>query len=145
MNTTLATAIFDNETKGFSSRLLELRSWTINEMSYPVLDVTFHSPNRKPLRVRFVCDNYNEDPVIVQLLAEDGSFLTALPSGHGVLNVGPHPTTGKPFICSPGSREYHTHPSHIGDKWENYRGKSGFDLGGLLTQIYNAWKKTVDA
>jgi hypothetical protein len=113
-------------------------------MSYPVLDVTFSSQVRKPLRVRMRCENYDQLPASIELLSEEGNYLTVTPSGHGVINGGNHPTTNRPFICSPGSREYHTHPSHLGDAWENYKGKSGFDLGGMLTQIFNAWKKTND-
>lgn len=145
MNKSLSKEIFDNESGSFPDKLLELRSWIINEKSYPILDVTFHSTTRKPLRIRMICDNYNEEAATIQLLNEDGTILQHAPTGHGVINPSLHPTTLRPFICSPGSKEYHTHSSHLNDSWENYRGQSGFDLGGMLTKIYNAWLKTTDA
>jgi hypothetical protein len=40
-----------------------------------------------------------------------------------------------------GSREYHTHESHISDIWDNYRGMPEFSLGGIITQLWNAWLK----
>jgi len=40
-----------------------------------------------------------------------------------------------------GVREYHTHPSHTGDVWENYKDRSGYDLGGLLTQVWRVWQQ----
>lgn len=145
MNQTLSKAIFEKETLGFTDRLLEVRSWTINEKSFPILDVTFHSSERKSLRIKMICENYNEDPTSIELLNEDGTFLLLAPKGHGVINPSLHPNTNRPFICSPGSKEYHKHSSHLNDSWENYKGQSGYDLGGMLTQIYNAWKKTTDA
>ena len=145
MNPSLSKIIFDRETQGFTKRLLELRSWIINEKSFPNLDVTFHSAERKPLRIKMVCDNYNEEPASIQFLNENGSFLLKAPTGSGVINTGLHPATNRPFICSPGSKEYHTHCSHLNDNWENYKTQPGYDLGGMLTQIYNAWKKTLDA
>jgi|WetSurMetagenome_2_1015567.scaffolds.fasta_scaffold46843_4 hypothetical protein len=145
MNPSLSKLIFERETNGFTTRLLELRSWIINEKSFPNLDLTFHSPERKPLRIKLICENYNDDPASIQLLNEDGTFLLKAPIGQGVINPGLHPVTNLPFICSPGSKEYHIHSSHLNDSWENYKGQPGYDLGGMLSQIYNAWKKTVDA
>lgn len=145
MNPSFSKLIFEKETNGFTTRLLEIRSWIINEKSYPYLDVTFHSIERKPLRIKIICENYNEEPASIQLLNEDGTFLLKAPTGQGVINPGIHPVTNRPFICSPGSKEYHIHSSHLNDSWENYKGQPGYDLGGMLTQIYNAWKKTTDA
>lgn len=145
MNSSLSKVIFEKETSGFSDRLLEVRSWIINEKLFPNLDVTFHSMERKPLRIKMICENYNEEPASIQLLNEDGSFLLKAPIGHGVINTGLHHITNRPFICSPGSKEYHIHCSHLNDSWESYKGQPGYDLGGILTQIFNAWGKTNDA
>lgn len=145
MNTSLSKAIFEKQTSGLSGTLLEIRSWQINECLYPILDVTFNSTSRKPLRIRMDCENYNEEPASIQLLNPDGTFLVNAPNGHGVINNSCHPKTNHPFICSPGSREYHQHPSHTNDNWDNYKDHSSYDLGGMLTQIYNSWNKTTDA
>lgn len=32
-----------------------------------------------------------------------------------------HPLTGLPFLCVPGSRDYHSHPQHSGDDWLLHR------------------------
>jgi hypothetical protein len=144
MNSALSANLFEYQTKHFSERLLEARAWMVNKMSYPILDVTFSYPGRKLFRVRMICSNYDELPVSIELLGGDGSYLAVVPSGSGVINGGIHQNTQRPFICSPGSLEYHTHPSHLTDHWENFKGKSGYDLGGMLTQIHNAWLKTQD-
>lgn len=146
MNASLSAEVFSMQTKNFTARLLELRSWTVNEMSPPILDVTFAAPGRKDFRVKVRCEDYDQQPATFELLSGNGEFLmsTNAPAGQGVINTGNHPDTGRPFICSPGSRQYHTHPSHLNDPWENYRNKPGYDLGGMLTQIHNAWLKTND-
>ena len=144
MNSALSRALFDAQTKHFNPRLLEVRSWMVNLMSYPILDVTFSHPGRKAFRVRMICSNYDEEPASIELLGEDGFYLAVVPTGSGVINKAKHKKTGRPFICSPGSLEYHTHQSHLNDSWESYKGKPGFDLGGVLTQIHNAWHKTKD-
>jgi hypothetical protein len=42
-----------------------------------------------------------------------------------------------------GVREYHTHSSHVSDAWENYKTKSGYDLGGVITQVWRAWQQAL--
>jgi len=144
MNSILSKEIFENQTKHIKGRLLEARQWRVNEMSHPILDVTFLSSTRRPLRIKMKCDRYDELPASIEILSEDGSFLMKPPTGTNVINVGAHSVTGRPFICSPGSFEYHTHSGHTNDLWENYKNKSDYDLGGMLTQIHNAWSKTTD-
>lgn len=144
MNLILSQKLFEEQTKHFSEKLLKLRSWSINEIAYPTLDVTFRHQGRVPFRVRMRCNSYDELPCTIELLKENGDYYLKTPIGTGVINNGRHPITNRPFICSPGSLEYHTHPSHLNDAWDNYRNKSGYDLGGMMTQIYNAWLKTKD-
>jgi hypothetical protein len=52
-----------------------------------------------------------------------------------------HPITGQFFICMRGTREYHTHPSHVGDPWESLKQLDNYKLGGILTQIWRGWEK----
>ena len=145
MNNALSRALFESEVNALNSaRLLELRNWAINEMAFPVLDITFCKPSRNSFRVRLLCNEWNERPPSIEFLSAAGTYLVKAPSGSGVLHQGPHPNTQRPFVCTPGTLEYHTHPSHLQDFWDNYKGKSGFDLGGLLTQIWKAWKITND-
>lgn len=144
MNIILSKELFKEQTRHFSPKLLDLRSWILNELQYPIIDITFLNPTRASFRVRIKCENYDELPCSFEFLDSNGEYLIKIPRGSGVINHGNHPTTKKPFVCSPGSLEYHTHPNHVADLWENYRGKSGFDIGGMITQIHNAWLKTKD-
>lgn len=50
-----------------------------------------------------------------------------------------HPTTGKPFLCLRGIREYHEHPQHSGDDWLLYRG--GMSLFSIAMSL---WRVSVD-
>jgi hypothetical protein len=145
MNKALSVAIFEEQTKNLDdARLLNHRLWKINELAFPIVDITFNQPGRLPFRIKLKCDQWDSVPPSIELLSADGSYRVPLPSGSGVLNNGPHHVTGKPFICSPGALEYHIHSSHVTDHWDNYKAKSGFDLGGIITQIWNAWRKTND-
>lgn len=44
-----------------------------------------------------------------------------------------HPVTGLPFLCVPGTREYHSHPEHTGNAWVLHREAFAFfDLVNLV-------------
>lgn len=144
MNQTLSKAIFEKETKELNGRVAQVRGWKVHELNYPIVDITFIRAGRKSFRVRMKCQDYDEQPPSIEFLTDDGNHLMAIPTGTNVINPGLHETTKRPFVCSPGSLEYHTHSGHISDKWDNYRGTANYDLGGILTQIYHAWFKTTD-
>jgi hypothetical protein len=145
MNRVISENIFSEQTQYLADqRLVELRGWIIHQISYPVIDITFNKEGRAGFRVRLLCQDWDGKPPSVELLSVDGNYLIRLPQGSGVLNSGHHLITRRPFICSPGSLEYHTHPSHIADRWENYKNRSGFDLGGIISQIWSAWGITHD-
>lgn len=57
---------------------------------------------------------------------------------HVVLLDG-HPTTGKPFLCLRGIREYHEHPQHSGDEWLLYRTEIS-----LFSIVMSMWRTCVD-
>jgi hypothetical protein len=40
-----------------------------------------------------------------------------------------------------GSREYHTHSSHLSDSWGPRRTDPRFTLFGIVTQLWHAWLK----
>lgn len=47
-----------------------------------------------------------------------------------------HPTSGKVFLCLPGTREFHSHPEHDGTSWAGRRaGSSVFSLLRSLGQV----------
>jgi len=135
-------ALYEEEVGKFSSRLEQSRGWQFHLTEYPVLDVSFTAEGRTAIRLRLNCVDWDEKPPSIELLNLDGTPLTALPPNlTAVFNPGPHPQTSRPFICMRGSREYHIHPSHLTDLWENYRHQTDNMLGGLLTQLWHAWLK----
>jgi hypothetical protein len=141
MNRAASEALFEEQTRNMIGSVLDSRGWRVITRAYPVLDVAFERQGRATMRVQMHCDDWNELPPAIALLDADGNYLTKSPAGSGVFNVGPHPTTGRPFICMAGAREYHTHSSHTSDHWENYKTRSGYDLGGILHQVWSGWLK----
>lgn len=134
--------LFEADTKGFNDLLIKLRGWKSFKIEYPIVDIGFLADNRKSVRVRMICDNWNEVPPSIQLLSIEGEFLSTIPKDPaGIFNGSSHPITNRPFICMRGSREYHTHSSHTTDSWEQIKGIGGYDLGGILTQVWRAWNK----
>lgn len=133
--------LFDDAVAGLTHELCSTRGWTLVTSTFPILEVGFEAPGRTPFRVRLICDDWNELPPSVLLLDGSGAPLTTLPSSPGTpFNGSAHPTTGRPFVCMVSTREYHTHTSHVGDRWENYRDRAGYELGGILTQLWRAWQ-----
>ena len=125
-----------------SASLAERRGWILHLIEFPVIDCTFTGTGRTALRIRMQCDNWNDQPPSITLHATDGTFLNTAPANPtSVFHAGPHPTTNRPFVCMRGSREYHTHPSHVTDFWEPVKGLSRYQLDGILTQVWNAWQK----
>lgn len=118
--------------------------WKIVSAEYPAFDVIFEHPTVVPLRLRLDCAQWDEVPPSIQLLRADGTPVPVAPPCVGnIFHPGPHPRTGRLFVCMRGVREYHTHDSHLNELWFNYRGTSGNDLMGIVVQIYRAWRKAV--
>ncbi len=142
MNETASIALFEHDVSGLTERLLTSRSWKLYSKKFPVLDVVFHVENRAEFRLRLVARNWNDQPPSAELLNGDGDFLKQLPQyPSGIFYNGNHPSTGRPFICMAGTLEYHTHSSHVGDSWENYKKRDAYTLGGIATQIWKGWLK----
>ena len=143
MNKAASQAFFEEQTRPLQGDLLSVRRWRVFSLSFPVLDVGFETDGRRPFRVQMNCEDWNELPPSITLLSIEGTVLTALPTGPtGIFHQGPHPITNRPFVCMAGAREYHTHSSHTADVWDNYKTKSGYDLGGILTRIWSGWLKS---
>jgi hypothetical protein len=139
MNEIAAKALFTAQMPALLS-LAKIRGWVVHGAAYPTVDVTFTSTERRPLRIHMHAPDWNDTPPSINLLLPTGEPHPAgtLPV-QGMFNHNGHNITGKPFICSPGSQEYHTHTSHTTDLWSNYREKDAFTLAGILTQIWNGW------
>jgi hypothetical protein len=141
MHEALSRQLFDSAIENLTPELCASLGWRLIEHEYPVLDVEFAAANRVPIRVRLTCDAWNSLPPAVSFHSSDGTLLTQLPiSPENQFNNSAHPSTGRPFLCMIGAREYHQHSSHITDLWDNYRDRPGYDLGGILAQIHSAWR-----
>jgi len=140
-------ALFDAQVGHLPEELLLVRNWKILERCFPVLEVEFRKDGRNPLRLRFNCIDWNDQPPSVALLDSAGQALkvvpTVSPGAQAIFNQGPHPITRQPFICMAGVLEYHTHSSHLTDSWDNYKKRSAYELGEIVTQIWNGWLRTI--
>lgn len=142
MNSLGAKALFDASIGLLDVRVLAARGWVVHSKLFPELDISFRDPSRQELRLKFRCDDWNDSPPSVALLTPDAAYLSAVPtmrSGNNIFNGGPHDHTRRPFICMIGVREYHTHPSHVGDLWSNYKALDSYTLGNIIEQIWNGW------
>lgn len=140
MHESVSRAIFHEQTKGLS-RIAKIRGWTIFCQEYPFIDVGF-SAGKREMRIRMECGDWDELPPSIELLSLSGEYLTILPRDpSSIFNGSKHHSTGRPFICMVGSREYHTHSSHKTDLWSNHKNRPGNDLGGILTKLWSAWLK----
>jgi hypothetical protein len=109
-----------------------------------------------PLAVRIGFENYDVwapsvrviDPIsrrwleVPRLRAPD---FGAAGEGEAPLDffVNGHPETGRVFLCTPGVREYHSHPEHSGDDWLLYRGRGFGTLGQLCDLLWRLTARTV--
>ena len=141
MHEVVARALFEEEVSKLGPEVMSLRDWALFCKEFPILDIGFSAQDGARIRLKLVCDHWNERPPSVQFLDWEGRPLSAIERDPaGVFNNSPHPNTGKPFVCMKGAREYHTHPSHIADAWETVRGTDRFTLGGILTQLWHVWR-----
>lgn len=124
--------LFEEDVAVLSDKVAESMDVVVNAREFPVLDVTIN--HRRPLRLHFHCDNWNDLPPSIQLLNPDGSPLSGVMPG-GIF----HPNR---FICMRGVREYLTLGNHKEDAWENYKNQEGMTIVGIFQQIKNAWRQS---
>lgn len=136
----LSRAAFNRDVQPLDDRTATRLGWTVVSREYPVLDVVLNH-GEHALRLRLDCAGWDDEPPSIQLLTKEGTALATPPMGNGIFHPNPHPLTGELFICMRGSREFHTHFSHINEPWFNYRGQAGNDLLGLVHQICRAWRR----
>lgn len=132
----LVRCLVEDELKVLTPQFLEQHSWELNNVEFPHLDVTIQGS--RPLRIRLNYEDWPDRPPSAELLDVTGNALDV--GGFTIFNMSPHPSTGKPFICMRGFHEYHIHPSHLNELWENYRRETGNNLIGLLAQVSRSWR-----
>jgi hypothetical protein len=130
-----------------------MRGIFIIKASFPDMVFVFTAPQLRPSPLVFAVkvnfDNYDLEPLSV-LFIDPYSWVpleaAPVPLYRKVIKADQtielhelvqKESTGLPFICLPGIREYHLHPAHTGDLWLLHRGKGGEGtLGFILDKLY---------
>jgi hypothetical protein len=134
--------IFEEEVGRWPPDLAVTRAWILHQVAYPVMDCEFTHTGRTPLRMKLSFDGWNDQPPSIALLSSAGAQLTSLPPNPtGIFNPSAHQNTGRPFVCMAGSREFHSHSSHLNEPWSQFRDKPGFGVGDILTKLWHGWLK----
>jgi hypothetical protein len=115
--------------------LYRSRGWFLTRAEGTDIEIAFVAPNLAPgfrvipVSIRLDYANYDvwapsltfidpltgdPAPVPIQAHKREGPVLRDLIPAN-------HPQTGRPYLCLPGIREYHSHPQHSGDDWLRYR------------------------
>lgn len=140
------------ENQGYHHR----RGWLLIEAAFPKVFVIFAKPELRPQAILFGVEidftNYDLWPPSVTLVdpfTREPYTNETLPAGVEFPHrVGDNPGQfqnflqgselpgGRPFICMPGTREYHQHPAHTGDSWLLHRGRGEGTLYFLLSKLF---------
>ena len=120
------------------------KGWKIISTDYPTLALALRHPRSlREVEFHFACDDWDEIPPSLSLHdAEGGRELPWAEWPKGDWPVGEHDATGKPFLCLPGIREYHTHQSHVGDSWHGYRLRGTYRLRDIVDRVQQKFEKS---
>jgi hypothetical protein len=137
------------------------RGWLLVRQQDLTVDIAFASVVRtssspSPLPVISVCirldfSNYDLWPpsvVFIDLFSGQPCLphvraLITTPDGPRDLLVNGHPETRLPFLCVPGTREYHAHPQHTGDHWLLHRRMGAGALATISDRIWRSMARNV--
>lgn len=92
--------------------------------------VSYDNYDIQPPSLTFI-DAFSREPARPHV----GAFRQPGEGGRNVL-IGAHPETGRPFLCFPGIREYHSHPQHSGDDWLLHRSTRAGTLIVICERIW---------
>ncbi len=146
---------FDKEVNQFlsSEEMHRKRGIIMLKREFPNVILSFSAIQLKPavhvFAVKVNFDNYDLDPPSIRFIDpftwEDLPnipipMLRRMIKDNGMMELQPlvqQDTTGLPFICFPGVREYHRHPAHSGNSWLLHRKVDGEGtLGFLVEKIF---------
>lgn len=135
------------------------RGWIMLRREPPVLDVGFLARlpvgqqviTVMPACIRVDFTNYDLwapsvefiDPFTREYAAPVVQALVEVEGGAQNLIVGGHPKTGRPFLCVPGVRQYHSHPQHTGDLWLLHRPERGGSLAMICERVWQTMARTL--
>jgi hypothetical protein len=146
---------FDQALEQFrgTERMQRARGIFLVQAFFPDMEFLFSIPRLKPLTVLFSVkinfDNYDLEPLSIRFtdpLTGENLPVATVPMLRKIEHLDRPPefqplvqkdATGLPFICMPGTREYHVHPAHTGDAWLRHRSIAGEGtLGFILDKLY---------
>ena len=121
------------------------KGWKVVESTYPILAVILpHSRSAREIEFRFTCEDWDELPPSLSLhhpiRGEELTWAEWPKRGWDAHQT--HTSTGKPFLCLTGLREYHTHQSHLGNKWGNYRLSGSYRLRNIIDRVHQRFENT---
>jgi len=154
MHPELSRQLFDSQVAQISKNpeLLADRGWLILCSTFPYLTVAVVHRATDRIRVfQFKCTDWNDTPPAMKLI--DAETTSDLPGNlwptdnashwhHSGWISAANIATQQPFMCMRGIREYHTHFSHVNDRWEDYKNLPGYDLPGIVVQVTEAFQKS---
>jgi hypothetical protein len=80
----------------------------------------------RPILFEFDGPDYDAEPLGLQLRdPASGAVLEAAEWPQG-LGPGEHPVLHRTFTCTGGLYEFHTHPSHLTERWDGFRARYRF-------------------
>jgi hypothetical protein len=123
---------------GGAADLVAGSKWEVVGRTYPIFEVVWTHP-RSGRRVGFRFFFEDWDAIAPSLELFDPASGTPLTWGQWPKNIwsvgNEHPLTKKPFLCLRGIREYHDHPSHLGDSWAALRGLDSYSMIYLVYRV----------
>lgn len=122
--------------------------WKLVEAAFPRFIVDMPAGN-KSYRMRIYANEWDARPASYRFIdPADDRYNTILPAKDWPKGGTPfllahmtpgeeRPIANRPFICLPGTREYHAHKSHQNTPWEPLRGDAEYSFTALLIAIQN--------
>ena len=141
MDSTVSRRKFEGEVRSLKAEASDFagaRGWRVLVATYPTFSVVLRHPaSHREIEFRFTCNDWDEQPPSLTLHhSEDGRELTwdEWPIGGWDVHAS-HTSTGRPFLCLPGIREYHTHTSHLNERWDGYRLRGTYRLLNIVDRV----------
>ncbi len=123
---------------GDSATFVNEEKWEVISRDFPLFQVVWtHPRSARRVGFRFLFDDWDAFPPRVDLFDPATSALlswAAWPKGSWAVGDG-HPVTRRPFLCLPGVREYHEHPSHLNDLWAPLRALDSYTMLPLMHRV----------
>ena len=154
---TVSRTKFERETAALLGQRWDLqrRGWFIMDATFPKVFVIFAKPDMPATPVVFgveinftdydleppsvvLVNPFTREPYTFQDLSAKGVALWHLKPGENTLGnfLQAETPDAIPFVCFPGTREYHRHPAHTGDSWLLHRGRGEGTLYFLLDKLF---------